>query len=284
MTTARVAGIDVPVSFSLVADEALAFFKAKGLRASFVWKELLRAEHVASFTVAKMMDLDMLADVQESLAQALQDGQSFDAWKRTIRVELQRKGWWGTRDVVDPATGATVRAQLGSPARLETIFRTNIQTAYSAGQWQKIQEQKQTFPFLMYDAVDDFRTRPEHAAWDGRVARVNDSFWQDHYPPNGWNCRCTVISLDEDDLAELGISESEPYEGGTYEWQNPRTGSIEQIPNGIDPGFDYNPGKARLEEIDRLAAEKAASYPQDLQSSASKGLSKAKDDSTRPSF
>lgn len=31
---------------------------------------------------------------------------------------------------------------------------------------------------------------------------------------------------------------------GTYEWKNPNTGEIETIPNGIDPGFDYNPGQA----------------------------------------
>jgi hypothetical protein len=31
---------------------------------------------------------------------------------------------------------------------------------------------------------------------------------------------------------------------GTYQWKNPNTGETETIPNGIDPGFDYNPGHA----------------------------------------
>ena len=30
----------------------------------------------------------------------------------------------------------------------------------------------------------------------------------------------------------------------TYNWTNKKTGEIHQLPKGIDPGFDYNPGAA----------------------------------------
>lgn len=36
------------------------------------------------------------------------------------------------------------------------------------------------------------------------------------------------------------------------EWINKRTGEVEQIPAGIDPGWDVNPGKNRREQLDKL--------------------------------
>lgn len=268
---------DVPaaVSFDLPPEEAISFFRAKGLRPTFAWQDMLGQEHATSFTIAKMLDNDLLADVHESLAQALENGTPFGEWADTITQTLQAKGWWGREAVLDPLTGQTLIAELGSPSRLKTIFRTNLQTAYAAGAWQQVQEQADDAPFLLYDAVDDFRTRPEHAAWDGRVGRIDDPFWRAHYPPNGWNCRCSAIQLSEDDLAELGLQESPPYRGRTYEWENPRTGRVERVPNGLDPGFDYNSGAVRAQELARLAEEKARALIGELAAAALAGLDAA---------
>lgn len=45
---------------------------------------------------------------------------------------------------------------------------------------------------LEYIVVNDDRLRPEHAELAGVVLPVNHPFWDTYYPPNGWNCRCTV--------------------------------------------------------------------------------------------
>ncbi len=50
-------------------------------------------------------------------------------------------------------------------------------------------------PLLEYRTQEDIRVRPEHAALDKITRPVNDPFWNTYYPPNGWNCRCTVIRL-----------------------------------------------------------------------------------------
>lgn len=255
-------------AFDLAPAEALAFFQAKGLKATFAWQDMLGDEHDVAFTVAKMMDTDLLATVQGKLEAAIASGSSLRDFKRDLIPTLQAAGWWGKKDMVDPLTGAVVKAQLGSASRLETIFRTNIQSAYAAGRWEQIDANARTAPWLLYDAVDDFRTRPEHAAMDGTVLPVTDKWWKTHHPPNGWNCRCGVIQLTDAELAEYGLAPKRPPPSPLKKWRNPRTGDTHLIPEDLDPGWDHNPGLARVEKIKALAAEKAAALSDAAQQAA----------------
>lgn len=266
--------LDGPVgsSFTLAPEEAMAFFAAKGLRTTFDWRDMLGTQHTAAFTVAKMMDTDLLAEVHASLLEAMATGKPFREWADGIVPLLQAKGWWGRKAVVDPLTGTTVVAELGSPGRLQTIFRTNMQTAYAAGAWSQIQEQAEVAPYLLYDAVDDHRTRPEHAAWDGQVHPVDSPFWRDHYPPNGWNCRCSVIQLSAEDLDALGLTVTPPKRDATYTWTNPRTGKTEKVPVGLDPGWNYNPGADYLKHLTQTAIAKARALPPQVAPAAVQGL------------
>ena len=48
---------------------------------------------------------------------------------------------------------------------------------------------------LQYRTANDDRVRPEHAALDRVTLPMSDPFWEEYYPPNGWNCRCTVVQV-----------------------------------------------------------------------------------------
>ena len=48
---------------------------------------------------------------------------------------------------------------------------------------------------LQYRTQRDEKVRPEHAALDRVTLPMSDPFWQEYYPPNGWNCRCTVVQV-----------------------------------------------------------------------------------------
>lgn len=75
----------------------------------------------------------------------------------------------------------------------EAEYRTAIQSAIHARQWEEIQADKALFPLLTYRTVGDSNVRPEHAILDGIIRPVDDKFWNDYFPPNGWSCRCTVL-------------------------------------------------------------------------------------------
>lgn len=65
-------------------------------------------------------------------------------------------------------------------------------------------------PYLMWDAINDSRTRPTHRAMDNHIAPVNDQIWKRWSPPAGHNCRCTRIALTESQARARGWPKAAP--------------------------------------------------------------------------
>lgn len=234
--------------FALPPEEAIQWFREKGYRLGYDWRDTWGTQHARAFTVAKAMQLDILADIREHVDRALVEGTTLEQFKKDLRPLLQAKGWWGEREEVDPVTGETKVVQLGSARRLRIIYETNLRQAHSAGRWQRIERLKKSRPYLRYITRSPGpNRRPEHQGWRDTVLPVDHPWWDTHMPMNGWGCECSVQQLSERDVRRLGLSvaESAP-DDGERTWTNQRTGETARVPGGISPGFDYNPGKGRL--------------------------------------
>lgn len=264
----------IKIDFSLKPAEAIAYFQAKGFTFGFSWQDVLAEEHTKAFTVAKGMKIDILKDIRQALDEAISEGLTAEWFIENLQPILEKNGWWGRKEVVDPLTGNLVEAQLGSSRRLELIFRTNMQTSYAVGHWQQIQETKNERPWLLYDAVEDDRTRERHKQWDGLVLPVDHKFWKTHYPPNGYNCRCSVIQLSDEELHEYGLQPSRDPKIKTRRWTSYRTGKTRRVPESITPGFDYNVGQAHMKHLNQVMREKIADLPKDMQKHAKKMIKK----------
>ncbi|HRD46827.1 MAG TPA: phage minor head protein, partial [Caulobacter sp.] len=239
-----------PLVMGLPPQEDVTYFRDKGLLESFAWPDVWQEEHAKAFTVAKAMRRDILQDIYEAVDRALTDGTTLETFRKELTPLLQAKGWWGRQEATDPLTGEIRNVQLGSPRRLETIFDVNLRSAYQAGRWERIERTKAALPFLRYVAVQDGRTRPEHRAWHGTVLPADDPWWDTHYPPCGWRCRCTVTQATAGMLERRGWAVTEtPPRGAPRLWRNPRTGETIVVETGIDPGFAYNVGKAHLRAL-----------------------------------
>ena len=236
--------------FSEPPEFALAYLKARGhvLPPTFDWRELWHESHTTAFTVAKSAGYDILGDIHGEVTRAMAEGRTFRQFAADLTPVLQKKGWWGRADLVDPLTGELRNVQLGSPRRLRIIYDTNMRTAHAAGNWVRIQENMRTHPFLRYVAILDNRTRDEHKGWHGTLLRVDHSWWKTHYPPNGWRCRCTVMQLSEEDMKMFGYIETAAPETRMVPWENTRTGEVTLVPEGVDPGFAYNVGEQAMRE------------------------------------
>ncbi len=236
-----------PVLKSLAPEEAVAWFRKKGYAIGFSWRDVWKEEHAVAFTVAKAMRIDILEDIRGATDKAIAKGIAFGEFKKQLAPVLQAKGWWGRKDIVDPLDGMTKPTTLGSNRRLRTIYDTNMRMAHSAGRWERIERLADRRPYLRYIAIQDERTRQTHRAWHDTVLPADHAFWDTHYPPNGWRCRCSVQQLSDRDLKRFGhkLSKQAP-DLGTRQVLDRRRGEVHTVPIGIDPGFDYNVGKARL--------------------------------------
>jgi SPP1 gp7 family putative phage head morphogenesis protein len=230
---------------------------------SFSWLDQWQQDHAAMFTVAKSAGYDILGDILTALEQALSEGKTFRDFARELTPLLQAKGWWGRQLVTDPATGDLVPARLGSARRLRIIFDTNMRVSYAAGHWASFERNKPRRPWLRYVALLDDATRPSHRARHNLVLPVDDPYWDHWAPPCGWNCRCTLQSLSDRDVDRLKLEGErlvfDPPPLDLRPFVNRRTGEVTQVPDGIDPGWDYNPGKVGWRAVLEAAEAKIGS-------------------------
>ena len=258
----------------MLPKEALAYLREKKLKPSFNYMDTWLEEHAYNFTVAKAMQSDLLADLKEAVDTAIEEGQTLRQFQRELEPVLGEYKWWGKRTMTDPKTGKQVKAQLGSARRLEVIYDTNMRQAYNAGRWARGQNSI-AHTHIMYLVGPSTNHRKQHLAWNGLVLPKDDPFWRSHAPMNGWGCKCYVQFLTRQRLEKLrreGIPDAANIRNGravgrvpikekapaekmrTY--VNKRTGKTHTVPEGIDPGFEWNPGEARAKALSKALVER----------------------------
>lgn len=77
---------------------------------------------------------------------------------------------------------------------LRAEFNFVQSSAEMAAKWERFMEDGDRYN-LQYRTAADGKVRPEHASMHGITLPPSDSFWEEFYPPNGWNCRCTVVQV-----------------------------------------------------------------------------------------
>ena len=198
--------------FKSPPQDAIRYLEQKFPQASWAYTDLLDDAHDRAFVVAKMVDVDLATTVQRSIIDAMKTGQGYKAWAKDIDKVLAKSGWYDGQINVD-AQGNAKKVATGGQHRLETIYRTNVAAAYEAGRQQVIFNDRDDDPFgyVMYSAIMDNRTRPTHKALHGKVMEKSDPAWSSISPPNGYNCRCTIVELTQGQIDRYGykVSKSE---------------------------------------------------------------------------
>ncbi len=213
--------------------EQIAFFKRKLNLPTESWADIYLSEHDWAFVVAGANRDALVADFRAAVERAIEGGISLGKFRKDFDAIVAQHGWDynGARDW-----------------RSRVIYETNLNASYAAGRY----EQLQAAPFWQYVHAD-WVTHPrrQHQAWNGLVLARDDPFWHTHFPPNGWGCQCSVRGLWARDLKRLG--KDAPDSAPEVQWLEREIGKnsangprLVQVPEGIDPGFEYAPGAARL--------------------------------------
>jgi phage protein len=126
----------------------------------------------------------------------------------------------------------------------ETYNRNYLRAEYNfvstsaemAARWEEFEKDGDRY-FLQYRTVGDDRVRKEHAALDATTLPVEHPFWDTHYPPNGWNCRCNVVQVRKSRYPATSEDELIDRKKALAEEQARHKGKSEM--------FRFNPGKQR---------------------------------------
>jgi SPP1 gp7 family putative phage head morphogenesis protein len=202
---------DVPFTQQPFA-AAIDAFSKRNIVPREVFDKLTDAAKQKSFTVAGLAVEELLGDAHAELDRQLRQspehtykdpetgkwvykGPNLREFRKFTEERLESAGW-------TPA----------NPSHVETIFRTNIASAYSTG---RVAEMTQPAvlrlrPYWQVRTVKDDRQRKTHRAADGVVLPADHPFWRTAFPPWGFNCRCRVVSRSQKWVDQHGGVSSPP--------------------------------------------------------------------------
>ena len=230
---------DLKYLLTLPPEEIVKWFYSKGYTFSWNWNEVWQDAHMRSFTVAKVMNLDILQSLKDEVDKIFSKGITYEQFVKNLEPELKAIGWWGKvrADQVpgyDPLsdTPPDKIIELGSPRRLSIIYQTNANVAYSAAHYKFQTQNAVSRPYWLYHQIDRKTKRKSHAHFAGKVFMSDDPIWNTIYPPNGWNCGCWVEALTKEEMQARGLKVSN---GNDF---------IKFADKNIDPEWQYNPGQS----------------------------------------
>ena len=203
-----------------VFNDAADFLSSKEAVPKEVYDTLEKEAKDRAFTVSHYTSADILNQFLMELVNAVEDGTTFDTFYENMTTFLERNGY----------------AAL-NPWHADVIFQTNVQTAFNAGHYKNMQAAKKFRPYWQYKTAGDGNVRETHAAMQDKVYAADDPIWNVWYPPNGYRCRCTVVSLTKEQVERRGLQIS----------TKPPTSLTEvgNVPVFPDKGFSNNPATTK---------------------------------------
>lgn len=95
---------------------------------------------------------------------------------------------------------------------LQAEYHLAQSSASMAARWKKFEKDGDRY-LLQYRTIGDKRVRPTHRDLHGITLPINSKFWDEYFPPNNWNCRCSVVQVrrskytqsDEAEAMRLGL-------------------------------------------------------------------------------
>ncbi len=213
--------------------EAQEFLRQKVSLPSKVWTETLHRAHDRAFVVAGADAVALVEDLRGALDKALDGGGGLEGFRKRFDEIVLAHGW---------------QYNGGRNWRTRVIYETNLRTAHQAGRLKQMRDPDvvKARPYWRYVHAEIRKPkmpREQHQAWDGLVLPHDDPIWERIYPPNGWKCSCSVVTVSEAGLKRLG--KDGPDKAPKLNMRSvtdPTTGERIRVPEGIDFGWGYQPG------------------------------------------
>lgn len=201
-------------------DEALDFLSERLQTPEYLLEDLSRQYGPAAARITDQIASTLEFKMQKSMLDLTREGAGVRDAIRTMQQVYRSEGM---------APEANYR--------LEAMFRTQTQIAYSAGRENSLEDDavQEILWGFEYVAIEDDRTTDLCNSLHGTKRPKDDPFWDQFTPPNHFSCRSAKVELFDDDTA-TDVPDVKAY-----------------------PGFGFNPGKVFRDslsvEAELVAAE-----------------------------
>ena len=212
------------LALNLPFQEQIDFFRAKLNLPTERWDDIWKGAHDRAFVVAGAMKADLLDDLRRAVSPLQRT--TLELFRKDFNAIVSKHGWHGW-------TGEGTQA--GEAWRTKVIYETNVRTSHAAGRYRQLTDPDtlKAMPYWRYVHNDSvMHPREEHLAWHGLTLPATHEFWQTHFAPNGWGCRCKIVAQRQPGKGD----KARPPDG----WDKIDSKTGEQI--GIDKGWGYAPG------------------------------------------
>jgi len=197
-------------------DKAVRAFRSREVLPKDLFEQLSAAAKRRSFTIARLANQELLTAAHAELTRQIELGRDslisgagpdLRDFRAFVSKRLESAGW-------TPA----------NPSHVETIFRTNVMSAYGVGRRKEMTQPDvlRTRPIWQWRSVRDDRSRESHTRPNGVAMPADDAVWNRVFAPAGFNCRCRIVSR-------------------SVRWaeaRDLRTGPVSAFADLPDPGFD----------------------------------------------
>lgn len=202
-----------PVPFA----EAAEFLRSKIPMTREEWDDLEPKVRFRAFTVARLTTADYIETAKNILSDAIESGEGY-------------AGTW--RKLEDTVSDDALSLR---PGYWENVYRTNTQSAYTAGKLRAFADNPPAAIRLL--VIDDSRTSPvcrhllSRGSAYGMILPYDHPFWSTYgYPPYHYQCRTGIQGIWSAELSRLRIRP-----------ENPSLSALKKDGFKPQPGFGGNP-------------------------------------------
>lgn len=197
------AEIDIEDIENLPYEEAVEYLAKRSVLKKADYYKLSDKLRFRAFTVGRINDGRLLEKLNSEMIKNVNDGKGLKDFLSLTKTDILNKigmgpnqGWYW-----------------------ETVYRTNVQTAYNVGRAMGFEEDHPIA--LEFVGIDDARQTETCSSLSGTIRPYDDPFWETHTPPMHFRCRSTLRGIyDEAELPEKwsSVADAEEAAKGFGSW------------------------------------------------------------------
>lgn len=166
--------------------EAVEYLKKRDVIKKVDYNKLSDKMRFRAFTASRIADGDLLKRINSELIKNVNDGKGLKDFLSLTKTDILNKVGMGAG---------------GQGWYWETVYRTNVQTAYNTGRMMGFEEDKPLA--LHFVGIEDARQTDVCHSLSNVIRPYDDPLWEKYIPPLHFGCRSTVRAIyDEDELPE----------------------------------------------------------------------------------